>query len=318
MFADRRMWKEELEHKVSEWGYNAGGHGEQGQRFHNVHNIIDQYHQCGDDEWNCFWQECDKRDEEYGSGTCWYEHCDNVCGEHKCDEWHAIGQNRAGNWEWIIEPCGDEEDMMWGGDDFDLEFEFVEENEDLQKAQDVFGENIMDAGEWFIQGNDSSNGSWLVNGSAYWAADLVHSTGVADIFGRIWNDSESQEAIRDVMKDAEKEYDVDLDKAENVIRNEGNNTVEDFGKMAGEGLAEDNEWFAGWFDAFAEGWEKANDDGTRDHVPNGWYSDYCWNNDRECQYYYYDVSGYFMSGSGGMRWECYNPEDKCWEGHEGH
>lgn len=159
MFADRGWWKDGgLEHKVSDWGYNTGGHGDQGYRWHNVHNVINQYHQCGDDEWNCFWQECDKRDEKYGSGTCWYEHCDNVCGEHKCDEWHAIGQNNAGNWEWIIEECGDQ-DMMWG-EDFDLEFDF-EENEDFQKAQEVFGENLMDASEWWMQG-DGANVSQMV------------------------------------------------------------------------------------------------------------------------------------------------------------
>lgn len=44
--------------------------------------------------------------------------------------------------------------------DFDLEFDF-EENEDVQKAQEVFGENLMDASEWWMQG-DGANTSQMV------------------------------------------------------------------------------------------------------------------------------------------------------------
>lgn len=120
----------------------------------------------------------------------------------------------------------------------------------------------------------------------------------------IWNDTESQDAFKDVLKDAGDEYDFDAGKADALIENEGNNSVEDFGKMAGEDFAKDNEWFAGWFDAFGAAWDNNNDDGRRDFVPGGWYMDSCYNG--ECYYYYNGVDGYFYTNTqGASEWRCY-------------
>lgn len=87
--------------------------------------------------------------------------------------------------------------MMWG-EDFDLEFDFeddFQENDEIQRAQEVFGEDLMDASEWWMQGNGSNISQMVVenvtNETAYAFANLVHASGVAGWMEAIWNDTEA-------------------------------------------------------------------------------------------------------------------------------
>jgi len=117
---DYEDWEEDYE----DWDSEEIDHDEEGE---------------WENDYDCEFEEeffeCPEEAQIFGEGTCWQEVIIDSCNreEPECLYWHATGQDAFGQWEWISEPCWEEE-SDWEDEWDNYDWEDPESYDNLAKG----------------------------------------------------------------------------------------------------------------------------------------------------------------------------------------